>query len=47
MTITNLKTGLYKTINIENYSECDLLKMYFFYDQHKNFSVKVLNGLKI
>ena len=39
MIITNIKTGLTKTISLEDYTPEDLYKIYKFYKYHKGFTV--------
>jgi len=39
MIIINIKTGLAKTISLEDYTSEDLYEIYKFYKYHKNFII--------
>ena len=37
--IINIRTGLFKTISLEDYNSNELYKIYKFYKYHKDFTV--------
>ena len=39
MLITNIRTGLSKIVNLENYTSEELFKIYKFYHNNKDFAV--------
>ena len=39
MVIINIRTGLSKTISLEDYNSNELYKIYKFYKYHKDFTV--------